>query len=60
MERDQTTEGLSTKPIPGADPTGREIMARQFAAASMDPTGREAMSRQCAAQKDASTTAQAE
>ncbi len=51
MERNQAIEGLSKKLITGADPTGREIMARQFAAASIDPTGREAMVRQYSAQK---------
>jgi hypothetical protein len=57
MARAQATDVLSTKSTPGADPTGREIMARQFAAASIDPTGREV--RQCPAQKDTPCASQA-
>jgi hypothetical protein len=48
MERIQATGGVSANSTQGADPTGREVMARQFAAASVDPTGRETMIRQCA------------
>jgi hypothetical protein len=59
MERAQATDVLSTKSTHGADPTGRKIMARQFAAASIDPTGGEAMIRQCSAQNDAPAASEA-
>jgi hypothetical protein len=59
MGRAQATDVLSAKSTPGTDPTGREIMARQFAAAPIDPTGREVMIRQRSAQKDASAATQA-
>jgi hypothetical protein len=58
MERDKATDVLSTKSTSGADPTGRETMARQFAT-SIDPTGRAAMVRQFSTNKDAPTISEA-
>lgn len=41
---------VSRRLVPGADPTGREIMVWQFSAASIDPTGHQAMAQQLSAQ----------
>lgn len=49
MARDQAITEASKKSTPDVDPTGRDIMARQFAAALADPTGREVIARQCSA-----------
>jgi hypothetical protein len=51
MARDPAADQISKKGILGPDPTGRYIMARQFAAAFIDPTGREIIARQWSAQK---------
>jgi hypothetical protein len=52
MDRVQTTDVLSAKATPSADPTGRKIVARQFAVASIDPTGRNVLAHQFSAQTD--------
>jgi hypothetical protein len=49
MAQDHAITETSKKPNPGGDPTGRDIMARQFAAALADPTGREVIAGQWSA-----------
>jgi hypothetical protein len=55
MERAKATHVLYAKSTSGADPTGRETMAHEFAT-SIDPTGRAAMVRQFSINMDAPAT----
>jgi hypothetical protein len=52
MESAPATDVIYTASAFDSDPTGRKLMARQFAASAIDPTGREAMKRQYSEPRD--------